>query len=356
MKTTSSAEKKEKRSCIYLKKLFKGKKEKNNRSYFGTYNEIRSFECRMVFVISVIFLINIFRLYASHNSEKRISDISVANQAVNETKFGSMLREIINGVSAENDVRYTLDDHCCNEQDIIKYICIMEDIAPEYITENSIKKYFWDIFIPIESAKNILLIKKDNKMLVSDCADKEKMNKLDRAFMGIINNAVIKASKGFYISQNNDKFENIPYGTSNLKSSGCGPIALTMALNYVSDTGLVKLEEVLQWAEENNMYEINSGTRWSLIRNFPPAVSAKSEEMYITNTEELAGSIQAGEVLVTSMQKGQFTDSGHFIVITGIKDGKVSVLDPASICRSLKEWDIQTIYEESNKYFWKISK
>ena len=182
------------------------------------------------------------------------------------------------------------------------------------------------------------------------------MNKLDRALMGIINNDIIKASKGFYISQNNDKFENIPYGTSNLKSSGCGPIALTMALNYVSDTGLVKLDDVLKWAEENNMYEINSGTRWSLIRSFPSAVSANSEELYITNAEELAGLIQEDGVLVASMRKGQFTENGHFIVITGIKNGKVSVLDPASICRSLKEWDIQTIFDESNNYFWKISK
>lgn len=310
----------------------------------------------MAVLMLVFFLMSVFRLYSFPDFEKRITEENCVNQAVQETKFKSILQEIINGISVENDTRYTLDEHYYNEHDIIKYISVMEDIGPEDIEEGNIKKYFWDIFIPIESKKNITLIKKDNKALILNCADKEKMNKLDRALMGIINNDIIKASKGFYISQNNDKFENIPYGTSNLKSSGCGPIALTMALNYVSDTSLVKLDDVLKWAEENNMYEINSGTRWSLIRSFPSAVSANSEELYITNAEELAGLIQEDGVLVTSMRKGQFTENGHFIVITGIKNGKVSVLDPASICRSLKEWDIQTIFDESNNYFWKISK
>lgn len=310
----------------------------------------------MISIILIFFLLIILLIFATPYVEKWISDRNIQAQEVQETKFKSMLQETISDISIENNMQYALDEHYYDEQDIITYISVMEEISPEDITTNSIKKYFWNIFIPIESKENTGLIKKDNKTLILDCVDKEKMNKLDHAFMGIINNDIIKASKGFYISQNNDKFENIPYGSSNLKSSGCGPISLTMALNYVNDTELVKLEDVLKWAEENDMYEVNAGTRWSLVRNFPPTVSASSKEMYISNIEQFATSIQEGEVLVTSMQKGQFTDNGHFIVITEIKDGKVSVLDPASICRSLKEWDIETVFEESNKYFWKISR
>lgn len=338
--------------------------KKDNRKRSGSQKkmlqaqtgEIKYFKYKMTAIMSVLFLLIILLIFAAPYVEQRTSYSNIQAQVEQETKFKSILNEAISDISIENNMQYALDEDYYNEQDIITYISVMAEISPEDITANTVKEYFGDIFIPVESTEGIGLIKKDNKTLILECADKEKMNKLDRALMGIMNNDIIRASKGFYISQNNDKFENIPYGTSNVKSSGCGPISLTMALNYVNGTELVKLEDVLKWAGENNMYEDNAGTRWSLLRNFPPTVSAGSKEMYISSIEQLAASIQEGEVLVTSMQKGQFTNNGHFIVITEIKDGKVSVLDPASICRSLKKWDIETVFEESNKYFWKISK
>ena len=36
---------------------------------------------------------------------------------------------------------------------------------------------------------------------------------------------------------------------------------------------------------------------------------------------------------------GDFTDGGHFIVITGYKDGQFSVNDPYSVINTQKKWD-----------------
>lgn len=48
------------------------------------------------------------------------------------------------------------------------------------------------------------------------------------------------------------------------------------------------------------------------------------------------------------MTKGHFTNSGHFIVLRGVKDGKILVADPASRDRSDIEWDLSIILSEAN--------
>ena len=62
------------------------------------------------------------------------------------------------------------------------------------------------------------------------------------------------------------------------------------------------------------------------------------------------------------MGKGQFTRSGHFIVLRGItSEGKILVADPASKERTNQEWDVNTIVKEAKAWanangpFWIIS-
>ncbi len=47
------------------------------------------------------------------------------------------------------------------------------------------------------------------------------------------------------------------------------------------------------------------------------------------------------------MGKGHFTSSGHFIVLRGIKDGKILVADPSSYSRSEKLWDLEVFLTEA---------
>ena len=48
------------------------------------------------------------------------------------------------------------------------------------------------------------------------------------------------------------------------------------------------------------------------------------------------------------MSKGHFTSGGHFIVLRGVKDGKIMVADPASRSRSEKLWDLSLIISEAS--------
>ena len=60
------------------------------------------------------------------------------------------------------------------------------------------------------------------------------------------------------------------------------------------------------------------------------------------------------------MTKGHFTNGGHFIVLRGVRDGKILVADPASRDRSNMEWDLSIILNEASTYaaaggpFWII--
>lgn len=64
--------------------------------------------------------------------------------------------------------------------------------------------------------------------------------------------------------------------------------------------------------------------------------------------------------LVALMSKGHFTTSSHFIVLRGVKDGKILVADPASTSRSQKAWDLSIILNEAGhragagRPFWLI--
>jgi len=111
---------------------------------------------------------------------------------------------------------------------------------------------------------------------------------------------------------------------------------------------------VAKWAIDNNMYVENEGTLWAFMNEYPEAAGIECEELYAPSLEEFEQLLSEGDAMVTSMSKGHFTNNGHFITITGVSDGKVSVLDSSSIYRSKKEWDSKTVFEESNKNFWVI--
>lgn len=54
-------------------------------------------------------------------------------------------------------------------------------------------------------------------------------------------------------------------------------------------------------------------------------------------------------VSVAIMSEGHFTSSGHFIVLRGVKDGKIMVADPASYTRSEQLWDLSIILNEASR-------
>ena len=293
---------------------------------------------------------------------KNISEPEVVEEIVRKaevpekTRFRTMLDEVTENLSLRDGKIYVIDEKSYSEEEVSFYIGVMADKEEREITSADIEFYLWQAFSPKEFDGLVCLVQKDNRELIMECGSMKKHNMLDRKLMGIKNDTVDEKSKGFYISQNDPLFLDTPYGTSSVAKSGCGPIALTMAINYVCGEERTTLSDIISWALENDMYVSGSGTKWTLMSAYPPTVGAKSREVYTYDFEAFKRLLEEGSVIVTSMKKGHFTDNGHFIVIIPEKDGKVSVLDPASITRTLEEWDTELLFNESKKGFYVISK
>ena len=59
--------------------------------------------------------------------------------------------------------------------------------------------------------------------------------------------------------------------------------------------------------------------------------------------------------MICSMSPGDFTKTGHFIVLTGIdSNGKIIVNDPNSPKNSNKHWDVNTLVSQM-KSVWKYN-
>ena len=62
------------------------------------------------------------------------------------------------------------------------------------------------------------------------------------------------------------------------------------------------------------------------------------------STSAIVAQLQAGHPIICSMGPGDFTDQGHFIVLSGITaDGMIQVNDPNSRINSEKEWSADVL-------------
>ena len=73
----------------------------------------------------------------------------------------------------------------------------------------------------------------------------------------------------------------------------------------------------------------------------------------VLNTgRSVRAALEGGAVLVCNVGPGDFTDNGHFFVVTGIDgDGNLRINDPYSAERSNRAWDVDTVLGQT-KALW----
>jgi hypothetical protein len=162
-----------------------------------------------------------------------------------------------------------------------------------------------------------------------------------------------------YFNQLDDRYANKPYGTDNIGGYGCGPTAMSIVVSSLTDD-TVDPEEMAKWSYDNGYWCSKSGSYHALIPAAAEAWGLPVEGCSASEGQKIVDALSSGKLIVAIMSKGHFTSSGHFIVLRGVKDGKILVADPASYTRSEKEWDLSIICSEASKYagaggpFWII--
>ena len=58
--------------------------------------------------------------------------------------------------------------------------------------------------------------------------------------------------------------------------------------------------------------------------------------------------LESGCPIICSMRPGDFTTTGHFIVLTGMEDGKIKIHDSNSERRSDRAWEYDEIKYQIN--------
>ena len=143
------------------------------------------------------------------------------------------------------------------------------------------------------------------------------------------------------------------YGDTYMAINGCGPTALAMVIVGLTGDTTVNPKAVADFSYSNGYYVKNVGTKWDLMIEGAKAFGIQGEQMPLSE-KHILSTLQSGQPIIASMAPGEFTASGHFIVLVGVtEDGKIIVNDSDSKKRSSKTWDMDVFMKET-KNLWKF--
>lgn len=143
------------------------------------------------------------------------------------------------------------------------------------------------------------------------------------------------------------------YGSDYLAVTGCGPTCLAMVGIYLTGDENMRPDKIAGFAERNGYYASGYGSSWTLI-------SEGGEKLGFTVTElplvkkKMTDALEAGNPIILAMGPGDFTTTGHYIVLTAAEDGLFRVNDPNSYENSSKLWSFEEL-ESQIRNIWEIS-
>ena len=140
-----------------------------------------------------------------------------------------------------------------------------------------------------------------------------------------------------------------PYGgDSCIGLAGCGPTCLSMVLYYLTKDETLTPDRIAAYSMENGYYVNGTGTAWALMEDFPAIYGIRATEPRMTE-RAVKAELDKGKVLICAMGQGDFTVSGHFIVIYGYGDSGFRVNDPNCVARSRRVWTFEEIKDQIKK-------
>lgn len=151
-----------------------------------------------------------------------------------------------------------------------------------------------------------------------------------------------------YYNQLDERYADKPYGTDHIGGYGCGPTAMAIVVSTMTDD-MVDPVEMAEWSYQNGYWCKGSGSYHALIPEAAKAWKLPVSGCPASEPQRILDALSEGKLVVAIMSKGHFTSSGHFIVLRGVRDGKILVADPASYKRSEQLWDLSIIVNEASR-------
>lgn len=144
------------------------------------------------------------------------------------------------------------------------------------------------------------------------------------------------------------------YGDSCIGLAGCGPTCLSMVLFYLTGDETHTPDKIAAYSMENGYYVEGTGTSWGLMEDIAKLYGIKVSSISST-ANNMRAVLDNGGIIICAMGKGDFTTSGHYIVIYGYDNEGFMVNDPNCVARSGRRWTFSEI-EYQIKSIWVYDK
>lgn len=144
----------------------------------------------------------------------------------------------------------------------------------------------------------------------------------------------------------------VRYGDDLLAVTGCGPTCLAMAAAGLTGDDTITPSAVAEQAQRDG-YWVDGVTSWSLMTTGCEAWGLVSEELSLSESA-VTGALNDGRPIICSVRPGDFTTTGHFILLAGVETDGIRVNDPNSPQNSDRLWSYAEL-EPQIRNLWAFS-
>ncbi len=142
------------------------------------------------------------------------------------------------------------------------------------------------------------------------------------------------------------------YGSSCIAVTGCGPTVLAMAGYYLTGDPAMNPLDVANFAQKAGYYAQGYGSSWTLISQGAAQLGLEAQELPLVK-KKITDALAENRPVILALGPGDFTATGHYIVLTGYEDGAFRVNDPNSRQRSARLWTYEEL-ESQIRNIWAL--
>lgn len=133
------------------------------------------------------------------------------------------------------------------------------------------------------------------------------------------------------------------YGDDFMAVTGCGPACLAMVRCGLSGDTYWDPLKVARMADEQGYYVDGAGSSWELMTSGAEQIGLTAYEISFDENSILA-ELWAGNPIICVLGPGDFTTTGHFIVLVAADEyGDVTIRDPNSRRNSERTWRLEEL-------------
>lgn len=143
------------------------------------------------------------------------------------------------------------------------------------------------------------------------------------------------------------------YGSDFLAITGCGPTCLAMVGYYLTGDENMTPDAIAKFAQRGGYYEQGYGSSWTLISEGAAKLGLEARELPLVK-KKIDTALEAGNPVILALGPGDFTTTGHYVVLAGIEEEGYRVNDPNSRVNSRALWTYEQL-EGQIRNIWAVA-